>query len=150
MKAALLSPLSAAAILIAAAVPVGSFAQSSTTTTGGATAASGTAGTPTGAGAAGSGTGASAAANPGVSNPLIGGTGTYGSAAQGSTTGGGAYSVPLGNIAAIDETFRRLDRNGDGVVSQEEFRAGYATRFVGSGSGAAPANGGATKKARSR
>ena len=67
------------------------------------------------------------------SNPLLGGTGTYGSAAQGSTTGGGAYTLPNANIAAINETFRRLDRNGDSVLSMEEFHAAYA-KPVGGGS----------------
>ena len=64
--------------------------------------------------------------NGDATNPLLGGTGTYGSAAQGSTTGGGAYSIPNPNVAAIDETFRRLDRNGDSVLSIEEFRSAYA------------------------
>ena len=73
-------------------------------------------------------------------NPLLGGTGTYGTAAQGSTTGGGAYSVPNPNTGAIDESFRRLDRNGDGVLSMDEFRAGYARPV---GGGATP---GAVKK----
>lgn len=75
-----------------------------------------------------------------ATNPLLGGTGTYGSAAQGSTTGGGAYSMPHPNTAAIDENFRRLDRNGDGVLSMEEFRAGYAT----------PVKGGATETRKKR
>jgi hypothetical protein len=122
MKAISLFPISLVA-LVAAALPVASFAQ----TPGTAAGISGSAAGASGASAAGNSTGGD------VSNPLIGGTGTYGTAAQGSTTGGGAYTRPAGGTAAIDETFRRLDRNGDGLVSLEEFRAGYGTSFIGGG-----------------
>lgn len=115
MKASRFSPISLAATL-AAMLPALGFAQSSGTGPGGVTTSTG-----------GSG-GAS-------SNPLLGGTGSYGSAAQGSTTGGGGYVVPTGPTAAIDETFRRLDLNGDGTLTIQEFRAGYATRPVGGGPG---------------
>jgi hypothetical protein len=136
MKASLVSPF-ALALTIAAALPVLSFAQAS-----GTGAATGTRGATTG-GAAGT-TGSVGGSAGASSNPLIGGTGTYGTAAQGSVDGGGAYSVPTGADALATEAFRRLDRNGDGVLSIEEFRAGYATRPVGAGNG----SGAAKKKSR--
>ena len=83
----------------------------------------------------------------GATNPLLGGTGTYGTAAQGSTTGGGAYSIPNPNGAAIDETFRRLDRNGDSVLSMEEFRSAYA-KPVGADSGAKARKQGSSRHSR--
>ena len=135
MKVSLLSPFSLA-VTIAAALPILSLAQSAGT---GAATGSGAA-TSVGAGGTTGSVGGSAGAS---SNPLIGGTGTYGTAAQGSVNGGGAYSVPTGADALATEAFRRLDRNGDGVLSMEEFRAGYATRLVGGNAGGA-----AKKKSR--
>lgn len=93
-------------------IPAGSLAQSTTTTAPGSSVS----------------VGGSAGAS---SNPLLGGTGSYGSAAQGSTTGGGAYTRPAASTQMVDEAFRRLDRNGDGTLTIEEFRAGYTTVPVG-------------------
>jgi hypothetical protein len=122
--------------LVAATLPAASFAQSPGTAAG----SSGAAGaTSSAAGNAGGSSGGN------VSNPLIGGPGTYGSAAQGSITGGGAYTRPTGGTAAIDEAFRRLDRNGDGTLTIEEFRAGYGSTLIGGGGTSAKKGAGAER-----